>query len=136
MTKTAVRPLLSVAFGLCASLAALAQSSGGKPNVVVLMSDDTGWLDLGAYTGGGGALGHPTPNLDRLAKEGALFTSWYGQASCTAGRASFKTRRIPIRSPTIQRPESRPSSHIRPAQTGTVPDYRSGSLSSPHRCSA
>jgi arylsulfatase len=46
----------------------------------------------------GAALGHPTPNIDRIAKEGAMFTSWYGQASCTAGRASFITGRIPIRS--------------------------------------
>src|SRR4051794_41028715 len=68
-----------------------------KPNIVVLMSDDTGWADLGAYLGGA-ALGHPTPNLDRIAKEGALFTNWYGQAGCTAGRASFITGRIPIRS--------------------------------------
>src|SRR5271170_2848992 len=68
-----------------------------KPNVVILMSDDTGWADLGAYLGGA-ALGHPTPNLDRLAKEGAVFTNWYGQASCTAGRASLITGRIPIRS--------------------------------------
>jgi arylsulfatase A-like enzyme len=44
------------------------------------------------------ALGHPTPNIDRVAKEGALFTCWYGQPSCTAGRASFITGRIPIRS--------------------------------------
>ena len=43
-------------------------------------------------------LGHPTPNIDQIAKEGAVFTSWYGQASCTAGRASFMTGRIPIRS--------------------------------------
>ena len=43
-------------------------------------------------------LGHPTPNIDQVAKEGAVFTSWYGQASCTAGRASFMTGRIPIRS--------------------------------------
>src|SRR5262249_56185454 len=43
-------------------------------------------------------LGHPTPNIDQIAKEGAVFTSWYGQASCTAGRASFITGRIPIRS--------------------------------------
>ena len=98
MTKISVRLLLTVAFGLCASLAAYAQTSGGRPNIVVLMSDDTGWNDLGAYSGGGRALGHPTPNLDRLAKEGAVFTSWYGQASCTAGRASFNTGRIPIRS--------------------------------------
>ena len=69
-----------------------------RPNVVILMADDVGWNDFGAYTGGGAALGHPTPNIDRIAKEGAIFTSWYGQASCTAGRASFMTGRIPIRS--------------------------------------
>jgi arylsulfatase A-like enzyme len=68
-----------------------------KPNIVMLMTDDTGWGDFGAY-GGGVSLGHPTPNVDRVAREGALFTSWYGQASCTAGRASFMTGRIPIRS--------------------------------------
>jgi arylsulfatase A-like enzyme len=64
----------------------------------MLMTDDTGWNDFGAYSGGGIALGHSTPNVDRIAQEGALFTSWYGQASCTAGRASFMTGRIPIRS--------------------------------------
>src|SRR5271169_7165377 len=80
-----------------AILAASPAMAQKRPNVVMLMSDDTGWTDLGAYLGGG-ALGHPTPNLDRLAKEGAMFTSWYGQASCTAGRASFMTGRIPIRS--------------------------------------
>ena len=69
-----------------------------KPNIVMLMTDDTGWNDFGAYSGGGAALGHPTPNIDRIAKEGAMFTNWYGQASCTAGRASFITGRIPIRS--------------------------------------
>src|SRR5271167_2378888 len=68
-----------------------------KPNIVMLMTDDTGWNDFGAY-GGGANLGHPTPNIDRIAQEGAVFTSWYGQASCTAGRASFITGRIPIRS--------------------------------------
>ena len=78
-------------------LAAMPAQAQKKPNVVVLMSDDVGWGDYGAYFGGA-ALGHPTPNIDRMAKEGALFTSWYGQASCTAGRASFMTGRIPIRS--------------------------------------
>jgi arylsulfatase A-like enzyme len=73
------------------------QAQGSKPNVVILMTDDTGWGDFGAY-GGGASLGHPTPNVDRVAKEGAVFTSWYGQASCTAGRASLMTGRIPIRS--------------------------------------
>ena len=69
-----------------------------KPNIVMLMTDDTGWNDFGAYSNGGATLGHPTPNIDKMAKEGAVFTSWYGQASCTAGRASFITGRIPIRS--------------------------------------
>jgi arylsulfatase A-like enzyme len=69
-----------------------------RPNIVMLMTDDTGWNDFGAYSNGGAALGHPTPNVDQIAKEGAVFTSWYGQASCTAGRASFITGRIPVRS--------------------------------------
>ncbi len=84
-----IAALLCLATGL-----ALAQN---RPNIVMLMTDDTGWSDFGAYSGGGASLGHPTPNIDRLAKEGAVFTSWYGQASCTAGRASFITGRIPIR---------------------------------------
>src|SRR6185436_11041752 len=75
-----------------------AQAQEKRPNIVMLMTDDVGWNDFGAYSGGGANLGHPTPNLDRLASEGAMFTSWYGQASCTAGRASFITGRIPIRS--------------------------------------
>jgi arylsulfatase len=68
-----------------------------RPNIVMLMTDDTGWNDFGAYPLGGQTLGHPTPNVDQIAKEGAVFTSWLGQASCTAGRASFMTGRIPIR---------------------------------------
>jgi arylsulfatase len=78
--------------------AAAQQQQQKRPNVVMLMTDDTGWNDFGAHSGGGAALGHPTPNIDQIAKEGAIFTSWYGQASCTAGRASFMTGRIPIRS--------------------------------------
>ncbi|MFA5960047.1 MAG: arylsulfatase [Tatlockia sp.] len=78
--------------------AAPAATDTKRPNIVILMTDDTGWSDFGAYSGGGIGLGHPTPNVDRLAKEGAVFTNWYGQASCTAGRASFITGRIPIRS--------------------------------------
>ncbi|MGC1293836.1 MAG: arylsulfatase [Alloacidobacterium sp.] len=81
---------------LGAAIPSVAQNS--KPNVVVLMTDDTGWNDFGAYSNGGATNGHPTPNVDRLAKEGAVFTNWYGQASCTAGRASFLTGRMPIRS--------------------------------------
>ena len=74
------------------------QAQEKKPNIVMLMTDDTGWNDFGCYSLGGAGLGHPTPNVDQIAKEGAVFNSWYGQASCTAGRASFMTGRIPIRS--------------------------------------
>jgi len=93
-------------FCLLASVAAVtaigpqasAQEKTTRPNIVMLMTDDTGWNDFGAYSGGGAGLGHPTPNVDRIAKEGVVFTNWYGQASCTAGRASFLTGRLPIRS--------------------------------------
>ncbi|HEY2585679.1 MAG TPA: arylsulfatase [Tepidisphaeraceae bacterium] len=74
-----------------------AEPEARRPNIVILMTDDTGWNDFGCYSGGGAALGHPTPYVDRMAREGAVFTSWYGQASCTAGRASLITGRIPIR---------------------------------------
>jgi arylsulfatase A-like enzyme len=69
---------------------------GKKPNIVMIMTDDVGWGDLGCY-GGGVMRGAPTPHLDRLAAEGMRFVNYYGQASCTAGRASFITGRIPIR---------------------------------------
>jgi Sulfatase len=87
--------LLGALIGLSVARATWA---AGKPNIVMLMTDDTGWNDFGAYSLGGAGLGHPTPNVDRIAKEGLVFTNWYGQASCTAGRASFITGRIPIRS--------------------------------------
>ena len=99
-----MKPTSKLWLGLLAGVAALtatlpaAAQQPKRPNIVMLMTDDTGWNDFGAYTGGGAALGHPTPNIDRFAREGATFTSWYGQTSCTAGRASFITGRIPIRS--------------------------------------
>ena len=95
------KAFLSLLVGVAALAAASSQAFAQqqkRPNIVMLMTDDTGWNDFGAYSGGGAALGHPTPNIDRIAKEGATFTNWYGQASCTAGRASFITGRIPIRS--------------------------------------
>src|ERR1700740_852475 len=97
LLKTIRLGLLGALTVAAASVPAVAQQAK-RPNIVMLMTDDTGWNDFGAYTGGGAALGHPTPNIDRFAKEGATFTSWYGQASCTAGRASFMTGGIPIRS--------------------------------------
>jgi arylsulfatase A-like enzyme len=72
-------------------------SKAKRPNILLIVSDDTGWGDLGAYLGGE-ARGMQTPNFDRLAKEGMVFTNFYGQPSCTPGRAAIQTGRIPNRS--------------------------------------
>ncbi|HTJ58560.1 MAG TPA: arylsulfatase [Devosiaceae bacterium] len=66
-----------------------------KPNILFIMSDDIGWFNVSAYNLG--IMGYRTPNIDRIAKEGALFTDFYGQQSCTAGRAAFITGQSPIR---------------------------------------
>jgi arylsulfatase len=71
--------------------------AASKPNILLIVSDDTGWGDLGVY-GGGVGRGMPTPNLDRMADEGITFFSFYGQPSCTPGRAAIQTGRIPNRS--------------------------------------
>jgi arylsulfatase A-like enzyme len=68
---------------------------GGKPNILVIMGDDIGWFNIGAYHRG--IMSGKTPNLDKLAAEGMLFTDYYAEASCTAGRANFITGEIPLR---------------------------------------
>ena len=91
---------LLCAVNFIAALAAcspLARAQTDKPNILLIVSDDTGWGDLGAY-GGGEGRGMPTPNLDRLANEGVTFFSFYAQPSCTPGRAAIQTGRIPNRS--------------------------------------
>src|SRR4051794_35443832 len=66
-----------------------------KPNIIVIMADDIGLSNLGCY--GGDIMGVPTPNIDRLASQGLKLTTFYGQPSCTAGRAAFITGQLPIR---------------------------------------
>jgi arylsulfatase len=88
--------LLALADPKVKAAAARAESKSKKPNIVVIMTDDVGFGDLGCY-GGGVLRGAPTPHLDRMAAEGMRFLNYYGQASCTAGRASFITGRLPIR---------------------------------------
>ncbi len=66
-----------------------------QPNILIIWGDDIGWFNISAYNLG--IMGYRTPNIDRIAKEGALFTDWYGQQSCTAGRAAFITGQSPIR---------------------------------------
>ena len=73
----------------------LKAQSQQKPNILVIMGDDIGWYNPSIYHRGD--MGYATPNIDRIGKEGGLFLSWYGQQSCTAGRAAFLTGQSPIR---------------------------------------
>ena len=66
-----------------------------KPNILMIMGDDIGWWNPSIYNRG--MMGFETPNIDRIGKEGAVFMTWYGQQSCTAGRAAFITGQSPIR---------------------------------------
>jgi arylsulfatase len=72
-----------------------AADSGKKPNILIIWGDDIGWFNPSCYHGG--VMGYQTPNIDRIAREGARFTDWYGQQSCTAGRAAFIMGQSPIR---------------------------------------
>jgi arylsulfatase A-like enzyme len=83
---------------LLAAPRAEAQPAGSAkkpPNILVIWGDDIGQFNVSAYNMG--MMGYKTPNIDRIAREGALFTDWYGQQSCTAGRAAFITGQSPIR---------------------------------------
>jgi len=84
--------ILAITFLLIANSASAQEK---KPNILVIWGDDIGYWNLSAYNHG--MMGYQTPNLDRIAREGALFTDWYGQQSCTAGRAAFITGQSPIR---------------------------------------
>ncbi|MBY2919177.1 arylsulfatase [Rhizobium leguminosarum] len=77
------------AFCPIASIPALAQAGARKPNILVIFGDDIGWWNTSAYNRG--QMGYQTPNIDRIADEGAMFTDLYAQQSCTAGRAAFIT---------------------------------------------
>jgi arylsulfatase len=74
---------------------AQAQQPAKKPNILIIWGDDIGQFNISAYNMG--MMGYKTPNIDSIAKDGALFTDWYGQQSCTAGRAAFVTGQSPIR---------------------------------------
>jgi arylsulfatase A-like enzyme len=95
----AMRGWLAAAFALILTAIPNAaysqQKTEPKPNILVIMGDDIGWFNPSCYNRG--MMGYQTPNIDRIANEGALFTCWYGQQSCTAGRAAFVTGQSPIR---------------------------------------
>jgi arylsulfatase len=77
------------------TLIAAAHAEQQKPNILVIMGDDVGWFNIGAYHQG--IMSGKTPNLDQLAAEGMRFTDYYAEASCTAGRANFITGELPLR---------------------------------------
>ena len=80
---------------IAAPAQAQSQAPARKPNIVVIWGDDIGQFNISAYNMG--MMGYRTPNIDSIARQGALFTDWYGQQSCTAGRAAFVTGQSPIR---------------------------------------
>jgi arylsulfatase A-like enzyme len=86
---------LLVGAGFAAVPPVAAQTTGKKPNIVVIMADDIGWSNIGVYNQG--IMAGRTPNLDKMASEGMRFTDYYAEASCTAGRANFITGELPIR---------------------------------------
>lgn len=98
-TQRRQRLFHSVALAFVALTACLfvpiTQAAEKKPNIVIIMGDDIGWFNIGAYHQG--MMAGKTPNLDKLANEGMRFTDYYAEASCTAGRASFITGELPIR---------------------------------------
>jgi len=94
-----LRKVSAATVGLAATLLmpapVLAQTPAKPPNIVVIMGDDIGMWNIGAYHRG--VMAGRTPNIDRIATEGMLFTDYYAEASCTAGRAAFVTGELPIR---------------------------------------
>lgn len=102
MQKNLISRSLALVGGALLSTALMAK----PPNILVIMSDDVGWQNVSAYSHG--VMGYDTPNIDRIAKEGIMFTDHYAQPSSTAGRAAFITGQYPIRSgmTTVGRPGS------------------------------
>jgi arylsulfatase len=94
--KLALGALAVSSFLMSGSMIAHAQAANAKPpNILVIMGDDVGWFNIGAYHRG--IMSGKTPNLDKLAAGGMMFTDYYAEASCTAGRANFITGEIPLR---------------------------------------
>jgi arylsulfatase A-like enzyme len=95
--KSRLRIIWSALFAVVPLLGGLvaANAQAQKPNILVIFGDDIGQSDISAYTFG--LMGYRTPNIDRIAKEGMMFTDYYAEQSCTAGRSSFITGQSPLR---------------------------------------
>jgi arylsulfatase A-like enzyme len=92
-------PVIAAALSAACLMSVLAHAqqpaAASRPNILVIMGDDIGYWNISAYNRG--MMGYRTPNVDRIANEGAIFTDYYGQQSCTAGRAAFITGQSPLR---------------------------------------
>ncbi|WP_083223534.1 MULTISPECIES: arylsulfatase [unclassified Ensifer] len=95
----AAAAIVAGGLGLTAAQAPLVPAAqaqdAAKPNILVIMADDIGWMNVSSY--GGDIMGVKTPNIDRIGEEGLRLTSFYAQPSCTAGRAAFLTGQLPVR---------------------------------------
>src|SRR5882724_9221209 len=92
MTNTMKTTLFAV---LCGLLTTLGARAADKPNILVIWGDDIGQTNISAYSLG--LMGYRTPNIDRIAREGMIFTDYYAEQSCTAGRSSFITGQCTLR---------------------------------------
>ncbi|KHK02598.1 arylsulfatase [Desulfovibrio sp. TomC] len=93
--KSKLLVVLALALVALAVIAGPTEAAEKKPNILIIWGDDIGQFNISAYNNG--MMGYKTPNIDSIGKEGAMFTDWYGQQSCTAGRAAFITGQSPIR---------------------------------------
>lgn len=94
MTNHDKKPALWLLFGLALLPGALVHAAD-KPNILVIWGDDIGYWNISRYSMG--MMGYPTPSIDRIANEGVIFTDYYGEQSCTAGRSAFITGQMPVR---------------------------------------
>ena len=94
-TKFSVRLVLAASMIAAMAVCTAAEAQVEKPNIVVIWGDDIGESNIGAYSMG--VMGYRTPNIDRLAREGMIFTDSYADQSCTAGRSSFITGQSTVR---------------------------------------
>jgi arylsulfatase A-like enzyme len=87
--------LVGIVVGALVAAPGAVNAKSSQPNILIIWGDDIGQFNLSAYNMG--VMGYKTPNIDSIAQQGAIFTDWYGQQSCTAGRAAFITGQSPIR---------------------------------------
>ena len=120
---------------LLAAIAVPAFAQTKQPNILIIWGDDVGYWNISAYNQG--MMGYRTPNIDRIAREGGLFTDWYGQQSCTAGRSSFITGQVGFRTGNLKvglpgAPEGLQARDITIAEALKARGYKTGQFGKNH----